>query len=278
MEIIFAGGAHYGAGGFRSIKKYFDKVYLINDNPEEILKEKRECDLIISDFDDVECDTVFLCGYPKLIKSEQLEKKTYINVHGALLPKYRGMHSTFYAIMNGEKKLGISFHLVNEFADAGDILAQYSFDFCGQTVAEINRTIDDLVEQHAGQVVSDYMLGHIQAVTQDETKATFGAKRNLEDCLIDFTWKNVLIERYFAALTEPYPLPLLKIKGKLFEVLDHEIVDRDYFGPTGRAVYIDNRGVWIKIEEGFLIISKVRSWETKEVSELKELVGIGHRF
>ena len=107
-EIVFAGGSHYGPGGYRSLFPYFDKIYLIKDNPQNILKEKRRNDEIIDSFDSVDCKYVFLCGYADFITKQQLEKKTYINIHGALLPKYRGMHPTFYAIMNGEEELGIT--------------------------------------------------------------------------------------------------------------------------------------------------------------------------
>jgi len=46
-EIVFAGGSHYGLGGYRSLFPYFDKIYLIKDNPQNILKEKRRNDEII---------------------------------------------------------------------------------------------------------------------------------------------------------------------------------------------------------------------------------------
>lgn len=279
MEIIYAGDSHYGAGALRSIQKYFDKVYLPVRNPQDILNEKRPEDQIIEDFDDSDCGIVFLGGYPDFITQKQLETKTYVNVHGALLPKYRGMHSVFWAIMNGEKQLGITFHLVNAYMDAGDILAQYAFDYEGQSVASILASVDELVERHAGEVLYDYVQGRIQPVPQDESAATYGARRNLADCRIEFEWPNERLRRFFLALTPPYPYPMLCIRGEWYETLDYQIVDRAYFGPVGRAVYVDHQGVWIKTGEGFLIVSKVRkTGGGYEEVELKELVRIGYRF
>ena len=214
MELIFAGASHYGLGGYESIKPFFDKVYLLKDCTQEILNAKRPWDTIIDKFDDVDCEYVFLCGYAKFITEDMLSRKTYINIHGALLPKYRGMHPTFYAIMNDEKELGVTFHLVNKYMDAGDLLAQYSFPYEGQTVAEINQKIDTLVEKYAGTVISDYLRGEIIPTEQDDSCALFGAKRNLDDCLVDFTMPNYLLERFFRALTPSYPYPMLNIRGE----------------------------------------------------------------
>jgi len=251
MEIIYAGGSHYGAGALRSIQKYFDRVYLIQENPESVLREKRACDRMIRDFDDTGCGVVFLGGYPKFITGQQLSVKTYINVHGALLPKYRGMHSTFWAIMNGEKELGITYHMVNPYMDAGDILAQYKFGYVGQSVFEINQSIDQLVEQHTGEVLSDYLLGRIVPVPQDDSAATYGARRNLSDCLVDFHWPNELLRRFFQALTPPYPLPMLKIRGELYEMLDHRLWIGIILGLWGGRCMWMEEGCGLRRRKGF---------------------------
>ena len=279
MEIIFAGASHYGLAGYKSIQKFFDKIYLVKDNSQEILCNKRSQDELIDDFSDVECQIVFLCGYSKLISKEQLEKKTYINIHGALLPKYRGMHSTFYAIMNGERELGITFHLVNEYMDAGDILAQYCFEYNGQIVDDINKKIDCLVEKYAGEVCQDYINGLIIPQEQDNSIATFGARRNIDDCLIDFNMNNELLKRFFKALTYPYPRPMLNIHGEKYEIVDEPQIEyRNYYGPIGRVVYKDDLGVWINVREGFLIVKNVRKFQEDKQQLLENLVNIGYRF
>ncbi len=279
MEIIFAGASHYGLNGYRSLFPFFEKIYLVADNIEEILDEKREQDEVIEDFESVACRYVFLCGYSRPIDKSRLEKKTYLNVHGSLLPKYRGMHATFYAIMNGEKELGITFHLVNPYMDAGDILAQFPFPYVGQTVQDINDMIDALVYQHAGKVLSEFILGRIKPVPQNDSEALFGAKRSVDDCLIDFMMSNTLLRRFFQALTPGYPYPMLSIRGELYEVLpDVQIVDKDYYGPLGRVVNMDAQGVWIKTQDGFLIVSRVRKYGTDKTEDLAQFIPIGYRF
>lgn len=277
-EIIFSGGSHYGVGALQSLQKVTKRIYIIQNNSEEILKLKRPSDVIIKEFDDVECPIVFLGGHSKLITSEQLSKKTYINVHGALLPKYRGMHSTFWAIMNGEKQIGITYHLVDEYMDAGDIIGQFSFEFNGQTVAEINKSIDSLIKEHTGDIVQNYCKGNIEPQKQDIEKATWGCRRNLEDCQIDFNWNNQMIGRFFLALTEPYPRPLLNIRNNYYEILDFDIRRYDFFGAIGRVLNIDQNGAWIKTKEGFLIVKSIREYKTKELRDPRTILTIGYRF
>lgn len=279
MGIIFAGGSHYETHGFKSLKEYFDKIYVLDNNADAIKPLMRKGDVLIDSFDDVSCKYVFLCGYSRLITEKELSTKIFINVHGALLPRYRGMHSTFYAIMNGEKKLGITFHLVNQYMDAGDILAQFSFDYTGQDVANINRMIDELVGEHAGKTLCGYISGQLVPVPQDESKALFGAKRNIDDCVIDFNMNNTMLRRFFMALTPNYPYPMLPIRGEKYEVLPKvDIIDRDYYGPVGRAVFVDEKGVWIKTREGFLVVKKIRKYGELSEHPIRDFVPIGFRF
>lgn len=279
MVIIFAGGSHVATPGYKSLCKYFDRIYIFREGVETIDCEKRSVDVIIDNFNDVECKYVFLSGYARIITDEQLSKKFFINQHGSLLPKYRGMHSIFYAIMNGEKQLGLTYHLVNKFIDAGDIIKQYSFEYTGQTIKEISQMYEKIIEQESGMVCYNYITGKILPIKQDESIATYVAKRNLDDCIVDFNMPNKYMRRFFAALNPPYPYPILAICGKKYSILDgYQVLDRDYYGPIGRVVNKDDQGVWIKTVDGFLIIKNVCEVGTNNKFNLSEIVPIGYRF
>lgn len=279
MEIIFAGGSHYGKNGLISIQNFFDKVYILNSGGADILELARPQDVVITSFNEVECKYVFLCGYAQLLSEQELAGKTFINVHGALLPKYRGMHSTFYAIMNGEKELGITFHLVDKNMDSGDIIKQFKIEYKGQSVSEINELYDKLVEENAGSVCNGLINGILLPYPQDDSLATYGAKRNLDDCYIDFKMKNEYLRRFFLALTPIYPRPMIKFRGRRYEIVgDYKIVDMDYYGPDGRAVNVSDEGVWIKVKDGYLIIKRIRDYETGIEYDATQIIPIGYRF
>jgi len=278
MDIIFSGGSHYGVSAYMSLLPYFHKIFLLKNNPTEILALKRSTDVLIENFDESDCHFVFLGGHSSFISKEQLSRKTYINVHGSLLPKYRGMHPTFWAIMNEEEELGVTFHLVDEFMDSGDIVTQYSFPYTEQSVGEINNEISTLVYTHAGKDISAFINGKIIPTPQDHGKALYGCKRNLDDCLIDFRWDNKTLALFFKALTVPYPLPRIVLKNKIYEVIEWELIFKPYFSAVGRVLNIDDRGIWIKTQEGFLIISKLKNVETGEKEDPRNLIKIGYRM
>jgi len=277
MEIIFSGGSHYGANALISLFPHFNKIFLLKNNPPDILDLKRESDETIDDFSSSNCPYVFLGGHAPFITKEQLSQKTYINVHGSLLPKYRGMHPTFWAIMNEEKELGVTFHLVDEYMDSGNILTQYSFPYNGQPVTDINKTIGDMILLHAGKDISAFMQGEIIPEPQKHETAIFSCKRNLNDCLIDFCWNNKTINLFFQALTTPYPLPRIRLKNITYEVLEYEQIKQPHFSAVGRVLNIDKRGIWIRTSEGFLIVSRVREVETNLILDPRTLVKIGYR-
>ncbi len=90
---------------------------------------------------------------------------------------------------------------------------------------------------------------------------------------------NFLLRRFFKALTPNYPYPMLRIREELYEVLPEvTIVDRKYYGPLGRAVFINGEGTWINVVDGFIVVKNVRKFGEKDMLELSQLVPIGYRF
>jgi methionyl-tRNA formyltransferase len=74
-------------------------------------------------------DVVVSVSCPQIFRADliNLPKKGCLNVHGALLPKYRGVLPSFWMLANGEEQAGVSVYFVNEQIDAGDLCGQRSF-------------------------------------------------------------------------------------------------------------------------------------------------------
>ncbi len=103
-------------------------------------------------------------------------------------------------------------------------------------------------------------------------------KRNLDDCLIDFDHSVRFLSLFFRALVEPYPLPRIKTKKCIVEVTKSELLERDYCMTNGRVVNIERGKVWIKISDGFLVVSEVRDSSTKLKLGLDDVFKIGMRL
>jgi len=69
----------------------------------------------------------FSLEYEKIIDTKKFSSKKLYNLHFSLLPKYRGCHTNFFQIFNGEKFSGVTLHQINNGIDTGDIISQYRF-------------------------------------------------------------------------------------------------------------------------------------------------------
>ena len=92
-------------------------------------------------------DYIFLAGYMRIISPYFLEnyKKTILNLHPSLLPKYKGKDAIEQAYKAQEREIGISIHYVNEELDGGEVIAQKSLTVKdGETLEEVTTRIHEL--------------------------------------------------------------------------------------------------------------------------------------
>lgn len=80
----------------------------------------------------------FSIEYEKIIDVKKFKSDQLFNLHFSLLPKYRGCHTNFYQIYNGEKKSGVTLHKINDGIDTGDIIDNLSFKIGPNTTAYDN--------------------------------------------------------------------------------------------------------------------------------------------
>ena len=127
------------------------------------------------------------------------------------------------------------------------------------TSADLMRRFNAHVAERLGDVFHDALTGKITPRAQDHREATWVARRDADDCLIDFTRSNRYLSLFFRALVDPYPLPQIVCAKGRFEITSHRLVRRDYEGGEGRVVHIDGEGGWIKVCEGLLIVRELRA-------------------
>jgi methionyl-tRNA formyltransferase len=276
-EIVFAGSGHGGIVAFKSLQNKFTSIKVVTDDG-EIIALFRKTDKLIPSIEESSVSTVVCAGYHSIISKKILKDKLIINTHPSLLPKYRGLHGLVWAMLNFEEELGFTIHLMNRYIDDGDILAQYKVQYAGETSKEIMDKFDKYVEENLGEVVKKFLNKEILPQKNYKDKATWVPKRNLEDCIVDFGWRKIFIEAFFKALVRPYPLPLLKIKNELYEIDGYEFIQVDYYTHLGRVVNIEEEKVYIKTEEGLLIVSRLIHYDTKKIYKANEILKLGMRL
>lgn len=156
-------------------------------------------------------DIILSINYLFLIEEDLISYPTKyaVNIHGSLLPKYRGRTPHVWAIINNEKKTGITAHLITSECDKGAIIAQKKIpilntDTGGSILKKYNECYPVLIDEVIEKLLSDNFEDCL--IKQDERKATYFPKRTPEDGEIDWNWQKERIYNWVRAMAPPeYP-------------------------------------------------------------------------
>lgn len=163
------------------------KEYVINNNlplfqPEVIRKDYKP-------ITDIEVDLIVTAAYGQFIGEEVLNHPKYksINVHGSLLPKYRGGAPIQRAIINGEKVTGITIQYMAEKMDAGKMIMKREIPILDSDNQDsLFNKLSILGSEVINEVIDRIQSGLIEAEEQDESLVSFAYNLSKEDELIDF--------------------------------------------------------------------------------------------
>jgi len=205
-------------------------------------------------------DVLFVSsGFRELIPSSFLNKTNFLNIHYALFPKYRGMHSIVWALLNGEDEIGITIHEMNAILDSGPIIFQHGIEVGNKSSWDLMIECDRWIEINVSRIIELYLLGELPPRQQNHKLATYVTRRTLNDCKVDWhKWNAVLFSRYLRALVDPYPLPFFTFDNVTWNITSAEISFNDYIEMPGRVVYRDFDAVYVKLDGGVLKLKTVQ--------------------
>lgn len=154
----------------------------------------------------------------------ELPSKIAFNIHGSLLPKYRGRTPHVWAIINNENQTGITAHLIDENCDTGDIIEQLVVKI------EKNDTGNDLLLKYTklysplvDKVLENISNNKLTLTPQKDELATYFEKRTPEDGKINWNWKKERIINWVRAQAYPYPGAFSYIKDQ--KIVIDEVVE-----------------------------------------------------
>ena len=153
-------------------------------------------------------DVLFSFYYRKMIRPEVLSIPSIgaFNLHGSLLPAFRGRCPVNWVLVKGEEKTGVTLHYMVEKPDAGDIVGQKAVNIDIQDTA---RTLYDKLCEAAGQlldeVLPDMKKGQIPRIRQDLSRGSYFGGRKPEDGRVNWDKPAMEIYNLIRAVTEPYP-------------------------------------------------------------------------
>ncbi|MCE7082193.1 methionyl-tRNA formyltransferase [Streptomyces sp. ST2-7A] len=169
-----------------------------------------------------------------------------LNVHDSLLPKYAGFSPLIWALINGEKEVGVTAHMMDEELDAGDIVVQRAIPVGPTDTATdlFHRTVD-LIAPVTTEALALLASGRTEFTPQDRSLATFFHKRAEEDIRIHWDRPAEYLERLIRAQSAPYPAAFTFHRGRRLEILSAVVSTGRYGGTPGRIFYREGEGVVI---------------------------------
>ena len=185
-----------------------------------------------------------------------LPKYNTINIHGSLLPKYRGAAPMQYAVLNGDKEGGVSIMYVTAKLDAGDVILSKSISLGeDETFGEVHDRLADLGAEALVEALDMIESGRVMRILQDEQKVTFAPSISKEECVIDWSLPASVVHNRIRGLS-PVPGANTKLPdGKLLKIYRSEKIAGEYSGVPGTVVdVVKKKGPVVMTGDGALCI------------------------
>jgi len=204
-------------------------------------------------------ELIVVVAYGKILPKNVLDYPKYgcINIHGSLLPKYRGAAPIQRAIIDGEKTTGITTMYMEEGLDTGDMIEMYEIAIRPEDNFETLH--DKLADLGAYALLSTLKViegGNVKRYKQDDSLANYASKIEKQDCLVDFSQPAEKIHDLIRG-TSPIPLSFAYHNGKLIKFVSSKLTDRKSDKPAGSVIALEKEGIFVSTGDGVICIDSV---------------------
>ena len=166
-------------------------------------------------------DFLFSFYYRSLLKAPLLRcaRRGALNMHGSLLPKFRGRAPVNWAILSGERETGATLHYMVERADAGDIVDQLAIPILGDDDARaVFAKVTVAAETILARSLPGLIAGSAPRRPQPIEPGQYFGRRTPEDGRIDWRWPARRIHDLVRAVAPPFPSAFASVAGERWEI------------------------------------------------------------
>ncbi|MEK4465774.1 methionyl-tRNA formyltransferase [Paenibacillus sp. FSL H8-0315] len=217
-----------------------------------------------------EPDLIVTAAYGQILPKAVLDlpRNGCVNVHGSLLPKYRGGAPIQRSIINGEKVTGVTLMYMAEGLDTGDMISRVEVaieaeDTSGTLFDKLSLAGRDLLKSEMPRLVS----GKVQAVQQDDSEATYAPNLNREDERLD--WNASSRDNYnrIRGLV-PFSGAFTLWNGETFKAWASKLPEEQKASDSapGTVLSVTEQGVEVKTGDGSLLLTTVQPAGKKAMS------------
>jgi methionyl-tRNA formyltransferase len=199
-------------------------------------------------------DFLFSFHYRRLLCEQLLAaaRRGALNMHGSLLPKYRGCSPVNWAIIHGEAETGASLHYMRVKADAGPIVGQERVPILiNDTALQVYMKVAAAAERLLERCLPDLMAGCIEPVEQDLPGGSYFGRRCPQDGWIQWDRPALEIHNLIRAVAPPYPGAFGECGGRTLHLLGSLYRAEPAQHPqSAPCLYVDNDRMQLDCVDG----------------------------
>lgn len=276
LKIVFMGTPNFSVPILEALIEKYDVIGVVTQPDKEVGRKKvltaspvKECALkhnipvfqpkrIRKEYHDIVAlnpDIIVTAAYGQIVGMELLNSPKYrsINVHGSLLPKYRGGAPIQRSIMNGDKYTGITIMYMEKGMDSGDILSQRSLEILD---SDNNETLFEKMSYLGRDLLLETLPklieGTITPIKQDENLVTYAYNIESTEEELDFSQDARSVFNKIRALS-PAPGAYFKLKDEKIKIFSSRVSELIHNENVGSIINVSKKGFMIACGNGTVL-------------------------
>ena len=233
------------------------------------VKIRKEFDFVY----DLKPDVIVTLAYGQIVPQALLDIPRFgaINLHGSLLPKYRGAAPIQYALMNNDKVSGMTLMRMVKEMDAGEMYDKEEVEISlDDNSTSLFEKMGDAALRLILRALPKYLNGELIGIPQDESLVTFSPSIKPEEEKLDLNKSKEEIFGYVRALSD-VPGAYLYLDEEKLKIFKSQIISNEIIGQVGEIVKADKNGLYIQLKDGVLSLLELQK-EGKKRMDYKSFV------
>lgn len=223
--------------------------------PKSLKKAKAQAELAT-----LNADLMVVVAYGLILPAVVLAtpKLGCINVHGSLLPRWRGAAPIQRALWAGDAQTGVTIMQMDEGLDTGAMLSTATLSIePNDTSASLYEKLAEIGPKALLDALRDLPKLQQQAVAQDDNLANYAEKLSKEEALLDFTKTAAALEREIRAFN-PWPVSYLQLDKQQLKIWQARVEPLATQATPGTVLKVDKKGIAIATGEGALVLEQLQ--------------------
>lgn len=205
-------------------------------------------------------DVMVVAAYGLILPQAVLDIPRYgcINIHGSLLPRWRGAAPIQRAILAGDAQTGVTIMRMEAGLDTGSMLRKQAFPIQAQdTAATVHDRMAALGARLLLDVLDDLPAALAHAQIQPEAGVTYAKKLSKEEAWLDWSQSALQLQRQVRAFN-PWPIAETRLHGEQLRVWQADVMDTSHSSPPGTVLSTSTSGIQVACGIGVLSLTQVQ--------------------